>query len=122
MDRLVHGDRNTSFYHIFTLAGSQKNHIVFLVDSNGVWKHEVEDVASNVREWFISLFTTSMEVGHRRQWDIANWLVRIFYGKLSRSPPQLLAKKLRMPYGLLSLLKLSGQMVCMRVSFNAFGY
>lgn len=66
MDRLVHGDRNTSFYHISTLARRQKNHIVSLVDSNGVWKHEVEDVASNVREWFISLFTTSMEVGHRR--------------------------------------------------------
>ena len=54
------------FIIFLLLLEGKKNHIVSLVDSNGVWKHEVEDVASNVREWFISLFTTNMEVGYKR--------------------------------------------------------
>lgn len=43
-----------------------------------LWQHEAEDVANHVRDQFISLFTTSMEVGYRRQWDIANWPVKFF--------------------------------------------
>lgn len=75
---MVNGDRNTSFYHTSTLARRKRNRIQTLQDSNGVWLTEAVDVANHIKEGFISLFTSSMEIGYRRPWTIPNWLVQIF--------------------------------------------
>lgn len=78
VERMVNGDRNTSFYHTSTLARRKRNRIQTLQDSNGVWLTEAADVANHIREGFISLFTSSMEIGYRRPWNIPNWTVQIF--------------------------------------------
>ena len=74
---MVNGDCNTSFYHTSTLARRKRNRILTLQDSNGVWLTKVADVANHIREGFISLFTSGIEIGYRRPWNIPNWPMQI---------------------------------------------
>ena len=73
---MVSKDHNTS-YHTSTLARRKQNKILSLQDSNGVWLTEATDVANHIREGFISLITSSMEIGYRRPWNIPNLPLQI---------------------------------------------
>ncbi|XP_075658633.1 uncharacterized protein LOC142628410 [Castanea sativa] len=63
---MVQGDRNNTFYHTSIISRRKRNQINALIDSNGVWLKDPGDLATHVREGFMSLFTSNMEMGFRR--------------------------------------------------------
>ena len=73
---MVSEDHNTSFYHTSTLARRKRNRILTLQDRNKMWLTEATNVANHIREGFISLFTSGMEIGYGRSWNIPNWPVQ----------------------------------------------
>ena len=48
-----------------------------LKNNNREWICDEAEVANHIRQRFISLYTSSMECGYHRPWDIPNWQVRI---------------------------------------------
>lgn len=74
---MVQGDRNTTFYHTSTISRRKRNQINALVDSNRVWLKNPGDLVGHVREGFMSLFTSNMEMGFRKPWSISNWPLKI---------------------------------------------
>lgn len=61
---MIQGDRNTSFFHVSTLARRKRNHIVVVMDDMGNWLTEEREVMKHFRHGFIKLYTTSHESGH----------------------------------------------------------
>jgi hypothetical protein len=53
---LLHGDRNTSFFHNAAIARKKRNQLRRLLDDTGVWK-EGEQLKSHVVDYFSQLFT-----------------------------------------------------------------
>ena len=62
---MIQGDRNTSFYHVSTIARRKRNHIAAVLDDLGIWLTEEREVMEHFRRGFIKLYTTSQESG---QW------------------------------------------------------
>ena len=70
---MMQGDRNTSFYHVSTLARRKRNHIVVVIDELGNWLTEENEAIEYFRSGFMKLYTTYHESGHqvsslRNQW------------------------------------------------------
>ena len=71
---MILGDRNTSFYHVFTLARRKRNYISGIKNEVGEWLSEEREVASHMREGFLKLYTTSQEaetweINHNQHWQ-----------------------------------------------------
>ena len=58
---MILGDRNTSFYHVSTLARRKQNFITIIKNDAGEWLAEESEVANHIREGFIKIYTTSQE-------------------------------------------------------------
>ena len=58
---MILGDRNTSFFHVSTLARRKRNLITAIKNEVGDWLIEDREVASYIREGFMKLYTTSQE-------------------------------------------------------------
>nr|XP_023879404.1 uncharacterized protein LOC111991827 [Quercus suber] len=56
---MIQGDRNTSFYHVSTLARRERNLIASVKDEGGVWITEEREVMDYFRRGFMNLYTTS---------------------------------------------------------------
>ena len=59
INRMILRDRNTSFFHVSTLARRKRNLITAIKNEMGEWLIEEREVASHIREGFIKLYTTS---------------------------------------------------------------
>ena len=74
---MIQGDRNTSFFHVSTLARRKRNHIASVKTEEGVWVTEEREVMDYFRKGFLNLYTTSQtEV----QWTphlFSHWQVRL---------------------------------------------
>nr|XP_023916394.1 uncharacterized protein LOC112027993 isoform X3 [Quercus suber]XP_023916396.1 uncharacterized protein LOC112027993 isoform X3 [Quercus suber] len=71
---MILGDRNTSFFHISTLARRKRNLITAIKNEVGEWLTEEREVASHIREGFLKLYTTSQEaatweINHNQRWQ-----------------------------------------------------
>ena len=55
---MIQRDRNTSFYHISTLARRKRNHIASVKDERGEWLTEESEVIEHFRKGFTALYTT----------------------------------------------------------------
>ena len=56
---MVQGDRNTSFYHVSTLARRKRNLIILVKNEGGMWIIEGREVMDYFRRGFMDLYTTS---------------------------------------------------------------
>ena len=56
---MIQGDRNTSFYHVSTIARRKRNHIAAAKDDVGNWLTEDRQVMDFFRRGFVELYTTS---------------------------------------------------------------
>lgn len=56
---MILGDRNTSFYHVSTLARRKHNLITAIKNYVGEWLTEGKEAANQIREGFIKIYTTS---------------------------------------------------------------
>ncbi|XP_050259987.1 uncharacterized protein LOC126705076 [Quercus robur] len=56
---MIQGDRNTSFYHVSTLARRKRNHIAAVKDEREVWLTEDREVMEHFRAGFQNLYTTA---------------------------------------------------------------
>ena len=59
---LLHGDRNTSYFHKAATARKKRNCIRRLLDDTGVWKEELDDINSIITSYFKELFTSQVTV------------------------------------------------------------
>ena len=59
---MIQGDRNTSFYHVSTLARRKRNHIAAVKDDREVWLTEDREVMEHFRSGFLTLYTTAQEI------------------------------------------------------------
>ena len=71
---MILGDRNTSFFHVSTLARRKRNLITAIKNEVGDWLTEEREVASHIREGFMKLYTTSQEaatwkIEHNLSWQ-----------------------------------------------------
>jgi hypothetical protein len=57
---LINGDRNTTFFQNFAKARGKRNAITKLKDENGNWKEGNEEIGAHIKEYFSSLFQTSI--------------------------------------------------------------
>ena len=57
---LMHGDRNTSFFHNAATARKKRNNIKKLLDDTGVWRQDTE-LKDHITEYFKKLFTSEIE-------------------------------------------------------------
>ena len=74
---MILGDRNTSFFHVSTLARRKRNLITAIKNEVGDWLTEEREVASYIREGFMKIYTTSQEVA---TWEInhnQNWQAKL---------------------------------------------
>ena len=58
---MIQGDRNTSFYHVSTLARRKRNHIAAIKDDRESWITEEMEVMEHFRKRFHTLYTTAQE-------------------------------------------------------------
>ena len=59
MNWLLHGDRNTSFFHNAATARKKRNNIRRLLDDTGVWK-QGNDLKEHIMGYFSNLFTSEV--------------------------------------------------------------
>ena len=56
---LMHGDRNTAFFHNAASARKRRNQIKKLLDENGVWVQRTE-MKDHIKRYFANLFTSEV--------------------------------------------------------------
>ena len=76
---MIQGDRNTSFFHMSTLARRKQNHIALVKDERGEWITNDREVTKYFRRGFISLYSTSHEAATRIPHQSVQW-----HGRLSK--------------------------------------
>ena len=59
---MIQGDRNTSFYHVSTLARRKRNHIAVVKDERESWLIEEMEVMKHFRAGFHTLYTTAQKM------------------------------------------------------------
>ena len=57
---IIHGERNTSFFHLTTLVRRSFNRITCIENVNGVLIHDLEEVQSLFMDGFKTLYQTEM--------------------------------------------------------------
>ena len=55
----IFGERNTSYFHLTTLARRSKSRITSILNDEGVWVHNVEQVQEVFTKSFIKLYQTN---------------------------------------------------------------
>ncbi|KAH9685475.1 reverse transcriptase domain-containing protein [Citrus sinensis] len=66
-DWLLEGDRNTKFFHAKATARKRKNRIEGVLDENGSWSIEAEEIKRMFCEHFAELFTTTNPSRQQRE-------------------------------------------------------
>ena len=70
-------ERNTSFFHMTTLARRSRNRISSIMNDEGVWVHDVEQVQEVFTKSFVKLYQTDQSACPRVQrWDF-EWCMRL---------------------------------------------
>lgn len=59
INRLKHGDKNTSFFHTKASSRYQHNTIQGVLDDLGCWQSEEEGIRNSFEEYYRNLFSTS---------------------------------------------------------------
>ena len=59
---MIQGDRNTSFFHVSTLAQRKRNHIAAVKDERELWITEEREVMKHFRAGFQNLYITSQDM------------------------------------------------------------
>ena len=73
----IFGERNTSFFHMTTLARRSRNIISSILNDEGVWVHNVEQVQEVFTESFVKLYQTNQSACPMVQrWD-SEWCMRL---------------------------------------------
>ena len=73
----IFGERNTSYFHLTTLARRSKNRITSILNDEGVWNHNVEEVKEIFIKYFEKLYQTDQVACTMIQnWD-TNWCLRL---------------------------------------------
>ena len=73
----IFGERNTSFFHMTTLARRSRNRISSIMNEEGVWVHDVEQVQEVFTNSFVKLYQTDQSACPRVQrWD-SEWCMRL---------------------------------------------
>ena len=73
----IFGERNTSFFHMTTLARRSRNRISNIMNEEGVWVHDVEQVQEVFINSFVKLYQTDQSACPRVQrWD-SEWCMRL---------------------------------------------
>ncbi|XP_075650139.1 uncharacterized protein LOC142620669 [Castanea sativa] len=73
----AHGDRNTTCFHTSALVRRKRNRISCLKDSTGNLTRNGENIASVIKEGYISLFTTCKVSAPISIWNVASWTNRL---------------------------------------------
>ena len=55
---MKHGDKNTSFFHSKASQRRQRNYIKGILDSQGSWWEDIEEVAEVAVDYFKNMFST----------------------------------------------------------------
>ena len=55
---IKHGDKNTSFFHSKASQRRQRNYIKGILDPQGSWREDIEEVAGVAVEYFNNMFST----------------------------------------------------------------
>jgi hypothetical protein len=58
---LMHGDKNTTFFHNYAKARRKRNTILKIKDGNGEWIEGNEGMSLFIHEYFSSLFTSKVQ-------------------------------------------------------------
>ena len=66
---LLHGDRNTSFFHKAATTCKKRNCIKRLLDDTGVWREGMDEINSIITGYFSNLFTSQVNVPNRNVLD-----------------------------------------------------
>ena len=67
---IILGERNTSYFHMLTLARRSKNRITSIQNGDGVWVHNVEEVKDIFTSSFIKLYQTEQVYSNTTpQWN-----------------------------------------------------
>lgn len=72
VDWLLEGDRNTKFFHAKATARKRKNKIEGVLDQNGNWSIEAEEIERRFCEHFAELFTTTNPSRQQRESALIN--------------------------------------------------
>lgn len=74
---MIQGDRNTSFYHMSTLARWKRNHVASVKDDREMWITEEREVIEYFRRGFTDYYTTSQEVAYWKPPMFDQWHVQL---------------------------------------------
>ena len=66
---LLHGDRNTSFFHKAATTCKKRNCIKRLLDETCVWREDMDEINSIITGYFGNLFTSQVNVPNRNVLD-----------------------------------------------------
>lgn len=58
---LLHGDRNTAFFHKAAMARKKRNQIKKLMDDNGTWHQGSDELKQLISGYFINLFSSEVQ-------------------------------------------------------------
>ncbi|KAH9769016.1 reverse transcriptase domain-containing protein [Citrus sinensis] len=70
-DWIMHGDRNTSFFHKKTIVRKRRNRIEAIQDNSGNWLYNEEEIRNHAVGYFSTLFTS--EVANSRNYLVPNY-------------------------------------------------
>ena len=74
---MIHGDRNTSFYHVSTLSRRKRDHIAAVRDERKLWITKEREVMEHFRVGFQTLYTSSQEMVSRNPLSLSQWHVQL---------------------------------------------
>ena len=74
---IVHGERNTSFFHLTTLVRRSFNRITCIENVNGVLIHDLEEVQSLFLDGFKTLYQTEMVSSRFSSLIDPDWCVKL---------------------------------------------
>ena len=73
----IFGERNTAYFHLTTLARRSKNRITSILNDEGVWVHNMEQVQEVFSKTFIKLYQTDQTAcPWVQRWD-TEWCMRL---------------------------------------------
>ena len=73
----IFGERNTAYFHMSTIIRRSKNRITSILNDEGVWDHNVEEVKEIFIKYFENLYETDQVAWPLVQnWD-TEWCLRL---------------------------------------------
>ena len=72
-DWIIHGERNTAYFHMSTLVRRSRNRISSILNENSEWVHNIEEVKDIFVTYFKKLYQTKQSYSPiNPEWD-NNW-------------------------------------------------